>query len=94
MGLITFPFKVLKFFLLFPINHTKLFLVYLLIHFIIALYIYIKMKPFYDSSKAEIHNKHPEFKRFDQVSLLRLFIGLSFLVWPRAILMVLSMTIM
>ena len=88
------PLRIIKYFLLFPITHPLLFLTHLLINFVIATYIYIKMKPFYDPLKSEIHNKYPEFKRFDKVRFLRLFIGLSFLVWPRALLMVISMTIM
>ena len=52
------------------------------------------MKPFYDPSKSEIHDKYPEFKRLDKLSFFRLLFGLIFLVWPRAILFVLSMLIM
>ena len=94
MGLITIPISIIKFFLFFSYFHPKLFIFHITFNFLLSIYIYLKMKPFYDPSKSEIHNQYPEFKRLDKLNYPRLLFGLIFLVWPRAIIFVLSMTIM
>jgi len=78
----------------FPINHYKIFFVYFLINFLLSLYIYKKLYPFYDPKKESIHIKYSDFRRLDKLNYYRLLIGLIVLVWPRFILYVLTQSIM
>jgi len=89
-----FFFKLIKFFFLFPFYHPYLFFLHLIINLLFAIFIYLQLAPFYDKSKKEIHEKYPEFCRVDKINFYRLYLGLVFLVWPRAISFVILMTIM
>ena len=79
--------------LLFPVNHYKLF-IYFLINFFLSIYIYIKLYPFYDPKKEEAHKKYYVFRRLDKLNYFRLLTGLLFLFWPRLILYVICMIVM
>lgn len=79
--------------LLFPVNHYKLF-IYFLVNFILSIYIYIKLYPFYDPKKEEAHQKYYVFRRLDKLNYFRLLTGLLFLFWPRLILFVICMIVM
>ena len=82
-----------KWFIYFTINHPILF-IYCLINFLLSLYIYKKLYPFYDPKKEEAHKKYYVFRRLDKLNYFRLLIGLMFLFWPRLILFALCMIIM
>lgn len=45
-------------------------------------------------TKDNIHERFPQFKRYDTLSFIRLFIGLMTLVWPRFILFSITLIIM
>ena len=77
-----------KWFIYFPINHPILF-IYCLINFLLSLYIYKKLYPFYDPKKEEAHKKYYVFRRLDKLNYYRLLIGLITIFWPRLILFVL-----
>lgn len=86
--------SILKWYILFPIYHYKLFAVHCIINVILSLYIYKKLFPFYDPKKEETHKKFPVFRRLDKLNYVRLLIGLIVLVWPRIILFALCMITM
>ena len=86
--------SLIKWYILFPFNHYKLFLAHCLINFLLSIYIYIKLYPFYDPKKEDAHQKYYVFRRLDKLNYFRLLIGLLFFVWPRLILYVLCMIIM
>ena len=85
--------SLMKWCLLFPVNHYKLF-IYFLINFFLSIYIYIKLYPFYDPKKEEAHKKYYVFRRLDKLNYFRLLTGLLFLFWPRLILYVICMIVM
>ena len=78
----------------FPLNHYKLFFVHCLFNFILALYIYKKLYPFYDPKKESIHIKYADFRRLDKLNFYRILIGLIIFVWPRLILFFICMIVM
>ena len=73
--------------ILFPFNHPFLYAIFSFINFLLAVFLYKKLLPFYSSS-SNIHDKYPQFNRCDSVSFTRLLLGLQFLFWPRLILLV------
>ena len=87
-------YKLIKWYVLFPINHYKLFAVHFTINFLLSIYIYKKLYPFYDPKKEEAHKKYYVFRRLDKLNYFRLLIGLLTVFWPRLILFVLCMTVM
>ena len=87
-------YKIIKWNVLFPINHYKLFAVHFTINFLLSIYIYKKLYPFYDTKKEEAHKKYYVFRRLDKLNYFRLLIGLLTVFWPRLILFVLCMTVM
>ena len=66
----------------FPKNH-PFYTFHLVFNFLAAGYVYLKLRPYYSSKP--FHNKYPEFKRDDSLSLFRLFLGFLTIVWPRLI---------
>ena len=87
-----FLLNLLLFFILFPFRHPKLYFVFTIINAILSLFIYISLKPYYALKNGQdIHAKYPEFKRNDNLSFIRLFIGFMTLAWPRAILFLFTM---
>ena len=87
-----FLLNLLLFFILFPFRHPKLYFVFTIINAILSLFIYISLKPYYVLKNGQdIHAKYPEFKRNDNLSFIRLFIGFMTLAWPRAILFLFTM---
>lgn len=83
----------------FPINHPLFFCFYTIFNFIIACYLYIKLKKFYfpiydKETKENIHDRYPQFRRNDKLNFIRIFIGLMLIVWPRFILFSISLIIM
>ena len=72
-------------YIMFPINHYKLFLVHCIFNFLLSLYVYKKLYPFYDPKKESIHEKFSDFRRLDKLNYYRLLIGLIILFWPRLI---------
>lgn len=89
-----FLFSLIKFFLLFPFKHYYLTLLHIIINFILATLMYIKLKPFYDAKHEVAHKKYEYFRRLDKLSYPRILIGFIFLVWPRAIIFAIVMLIM
>ncbi len=83
--------SLIKWYLLFPFYHFKLFTVHCIINFILSIFVYKKLYPFYDPQKESIHSKYSDFRRLDKLNYLRLLFGLIVLVWPRLILFALSM---
>ena len=77
----------------FPINHFKLFIYHCLFNFILSLFIYYQIYPFYDPKKESIHAKYYVFRRLDKLNYYRLLIGLIVFFWPRLILFCISMTV-
>jgi hypothetical protein len=67
---------------------------YLIFNLWFSYYVYNYSRKFYEpkivpdnkQGSIDIHDKYPEYKRYDQVSFLRIFFGLTFLVWIRLIL--------
>lgn len=84
--------SLLKWYILFPFHHPKLFLLHCLLNFVLSIFVYIKLSPFYDPKKESIHQKYYVFRRLDKLNYLRLLLGLIVLVWPRLILFVFAMT--
>ena len=78
----------------FPFNHYKLFFAHCVFNFILSLYIYGKLYPFYDPKKESIHIKYSDFRRLDKLNYYRLLIGLIVLFWPRLILFLICMIVM
>ena len=87
-------FKIIKWYVLFPIYHYKIFTWHCIINFLLSIYIYKKLYPFYDPKKEEAHKKYYVFRRLDKLNYLRLLIGLITIFWPRLILFLLCMIIM
>lgn len=86
--------SLIKWCLFFPFNHYKLFFAHCLINFLLSLYIYKKLYPFYDPKKEEAHKKFYVFRRLDKLNYFRLLIGLLTIFWPRLILFVFCMITM
>ena len=86
--------SLIKWYFLFPFNHPILFLVHCFINFLLSIYIYIKLYPFYDPKKEEAHKKYQVFVRLDKLNYFRLLIGLIVIFWPRLILFLICMIVM
>ena len=86
--------SLIKWYILFPFYHYKLFFVHCVINFLLSIYIYLKLYPFYDPKKEEAHQKYYVFRRLDKLNYFRLLFGLLFIFWPRLILFVSCMIIM
>ena len=86
--------SLIKWYIMFPFNHYKLFSVHCLINFIFSIYVYRKLYPFYDPRKEEAHKKYYVFRRLDKLNYFRLLIGLITIFWPRLILFALCMIVM
>ncbi|MCQ2815647.1 MAG: 1-acyl-sn-glycerol-3-phosphate acyltransferase [archaeon] len=86
MGLFSF----LIFLLEFPFNHPILTFIYLILNFIFALFIKHKVRKFYDKN-WKVNEQYPEFRRYDSFSFIRLYLGLVFFVYPKAILFCISL---
>jgi hypothetical protein len=77
--------------------------IYVLINFVLSLYIYYNQKKFYvkkfikkerlTPDLIDVHDEYPEFRKTDQLSYLRLFIGLNMFFWWKLIILIL-LTIM
>lgn len=72
------------------VNHPLFWLIYLFCCFLASLYIYHKIKKFYDHD-SEINKKYPEFRRYDNLSFTRLFIGIVIFVIPKALIFILTL---
>ena len=68
-------------FLKFLLRHYYFLAFHIVFNFLFAVWIYRKLRPYYKS--ILINEKYPEFRRYDQLSFLRIYIGLLVLVWPR-----------
>ena len=86
--------SLIKWYIFFPFNHYKLFFAYCFMNFLLSIYIYIKLYPFYDPKKEEVHQKYYVFRRLDKLNYFRLLIGLLVIFWPRLILFVFCMIVM
>ncbi len=86
--------SLIKWYILFPIYHYKLFLVHVIFNVLFSLYVYKKLYPFYDPKKEAIHIKYSDFRRVDKLNYFRLLIGLIVIVWPRIIFFALAMIVM
>lgn len=75
--------------------------VYIFINTLISIYVYLKSKPFYrpyyistgedfEKRKECLHEKNKEFKKNDQLSFLRIFIGVNLLFWVKFILLIID----
>ena len=89
-----FVIALIKWFILFPFYHYKIFFVHCLINFLISIYIYYKLYPFYDPKKEKAHQQYYVFRRLDKLNYFRLLIGLIFIFWPRLILFLTCMIVM
>jgi hypothetical protein len=80
--------------------HLKCYLIYVILNFFLAIYIYFDSKKYYENppkSKnliereinydTEIHEKYPEWNRLDKLSFPRILFGLIFLFWTKFILL-------
>ena len=92
--IIGFVYKLIKWPIRFTINHYKFIAIHFIINFLLSIYIYIKLYPFYDPKKEEVHKKYYVFRRLDKLNYFRLLIGLLTVFWPRLILFVLCMIVM
>lgn len=81
----------LKWYILFPFYHHKLFLLHCIFNFVLSIFVYKKLYPFYDPNKESIHVKYSDFRRLDKLNYFRLLFGLIVLFWPRLFLFVFSM---
>ena len=73
--------------------------IYLFVNFLITLYVYHKSKAFYKEAyitkeegleirQVSLHDKYKEFKKYDKLSVFRIFIGINLLFWVKLILFI------
>ena len=77
--------------------------VYIFFNFLLSLYVYNKSKKFYDpksvydeneNCKVDWHHKYRDFRKSDEFSWLRIFIGLNLFFWIKVFLLISTAIVM